>query len=117
MDKEKRRQPRVESLNLIAYVCKDNDGNVSAQGMGRTLNVSEIGVLLETYYPIECKNLLLIDIGFKDELVDLKGKIIHSKTNRQGKHETGIEFVDIDENTLKILHQYIKAFQELYPES
>ncbi len=114
MEKEKRRHPRVESLNLMAYVCKDNDGNVTAQGMGRTLNVSEVGVLLETYYPIECEDLLLMDIGLKEELVDLKGRVIHSKINREGKNETGIDFVDVDGKSLMILKKYIEAFRKLY---
>lgn len=114
MDKEKRRHSRVKSLNLIAYVCKDDDDNVTAQGMGRTLNISEVGVLLESYYSIECEYPLLIDIGLKDELVDLSGKIIHSKSNRDGKYETGIEFIDVDEKALRILKKYIEAFREFY---
>ena len=114
MNTEKRQHPRVESLNLMAYICRDENGNVSSQGMGRTLNVSETGVLLETYYPIECEDILLMDIGIQDELIDLKGKVIHSGINQEGKSETGIEFVEVDEKSMTILKKFIGAFRELY---
>ncbi|MFO8083494.1 MAG: hypothetical protein R6U27_04145 [Desulfobacterales bacterium] len=60
VDKERRRYPRIESLNLMAYACMDENDNVINQGMGRTLNVSQKGLLLETYHPLDCENVLLI---------------------------------------------------------
>ena len=51
---EKRKHPRVNALNL-SYICLDEDQQVIKQGMGRTLNVSESGILLETHFPIEAR--------------------------------------------------------------
>ena len=42
---DKRRHTRYESLNL-SYVCLDENDNIIKQGMGRTLNISESGILL-----------------------------------------------------------------------
>ena len=51
MEKERRRHPRFESLNLISYVVYDETDNAVRQGMGRTLNISKTGICLDTYKP------------------------------------------------------------------
>jgi c-di-GMP-binding flagellar brake protein YcgR len=109
-NKERRRYPRIESLNLIAYACMDESGKVINQGMGRTLNVSETGLLLETYYPLECEDVMLLGVGIKDELIDIRGQVIHNAMNNDGKHVSGIEFIKIDKRSSEILKQYIEAF-------
>ena len=48
--KEKRKHYRVDSLNLLSYTCQDEEGNLVKHGMGRTLNVSESGILLKLLY-------------------------------------------------------------------
>ncbi len=113
-NKEKRRYPRIESLNLIAYACLDENEQPINQGMGRTLNVSRGGLLLETHYPLECENVLLIDVGLMDDLIDILGRVVHSRLNKESKHETGIAFVEIDEGSALILKKYIDAFNEIY---
>jgi hypothetical protein len=110
---EKRRHPRIESLNLMAYACMDGNGNLINQGMGRTLNVSEIGLLLETVYLLDCEDVMLIGVGIQDELIDIRGRVIHARVNNDGKHETGIEFIEIDDRSINILRQYIETFYKL----
>lgn len=51
----KRKYPRVKTSNGVSYVCIDENGNGIDQGMGRTLDVSLGGMLLETSVPIESK--------------------------------------------------------------
>jgi len=80
------------------------------QGIGRTLNVSEGGILLETYSPIEARNMLSLAIGLENDLMDFKGKIIYSKAFRENRFEHGIKFVDLDERKLNFLKQYISMF-------
>jgi c-di-GMP-binding flagellar brake protein YcgR len=110
---EKRRHPRIESLNLIAYACMDGNGNVINQGMGRTLNVSEIGLLLETVYSLDCEDVMLMGVGIQDELIDIRGRVVHAGVNKDGKHEIGIEFIEIDNRSINILKQYIEMFHKL----
>jgi c-di-GMP-binding flagellar brake protein YcgR len=109
-DKERRRYPRLESLNLIAYACIDGNGNVISQGMGRTLNVSQMGLLLETYFPLDCEDVMLLGVGIRDELIDIRGRVVHVSVNNEGKYASGIEFIEIDKRSSEILTQYIDAF-------
>ena len=59
MGNNKRKHARYDSLNLLTYVCVDSDGKEWNQGMGRTLNISESGLQLETHEPIDPQYLFL----------------------------------------------------------
>jgi len=109
---EKRHHPRINALNLISYSCIDTTDSVVAQGMGRTLNVSEDGILLETHVSIDPKYNIELAIGLEDELINIKGSIIFSTPGKHEKFEAGIEFVGTDDATSKILKKYIKVFSE-----
>ncbi|MCP4346946.1 MAG: PilZ domain-containing protein [Desulfobacterales bacterium] len=111
MTSDKRRHTRIDSLNL-SYVCIDENNIVVHEGMGRTLNVSESGILLEIHFYAEITHYLSLTIAFDDELVDIRGKIVHSRTGRHGTYEAGIEFVEMDEQGLRTLKKYIKLFRE-----
>ena len=108
----KRIHVRVRSLNLLSYYCVDQDGLVVKQGMGRTLDVSKGGILLETHAPIDLQHTISLTIGLEDDLTDITGKVVYCKAGEPGKFESGIEFQEKDEAGLRILKEYIKAFRE-----
>ena len=105
---EKRKHARINSLNL-SYICLDEKNKKVKQGMGRTLNVSESGILLETNFPIDSKHIVLLTIGLEEDIVDIRGKAVHSKTNAQGLYEVGIQFMDTDNKVNKTLKKFIDA--------
>jgi c-di-GMP-binding flagellar brake protein YcgR len=109
---EKRQHHRVNALNLISYSCIDATESVVAQGMGRTLNVSEDGILLETHVSIDPEYIIELAIGLEDELINIKGSIIFTKPGKDEKYQAGIEFLETDTTTTEILKKYIKVFSE-----
>ncbi len=111
--KQKRKHDRIDSLNLLNYVCLDENNDEVNQGMGRTLNVSQGGILLETHLPLDKKHIISLSIGLEDEMVDIHGKVIYRREGEKGKSESGIEFQDINEKSLKILNRYIIAFRAM----
>jgi len=112
-EKQKRKHHRIGSLNLLNYVCLDENHNEVNQGMGRTLNVSQGGILLETHIPIDKRHIISLSIGLENELVDIEGKVVYCRNGKEGKFESGIEFQSINEKSLKLLNRYIVAFREL----
>jgi len=102
----KRKHERIESLNL-SYICLDEDKNIVKQGMGRTLNISESGILLETHFPIESKHTLQLTISLEEDLLDIKGKPIHIRSIQGGKYQIGIQFLDLDQKSTKILKKFV----------
>lgn len=114
MTENKRRHERYDSLNLISYVCLDSDGKEWTQGMGRTLNISETGLQLETHEPIESKYVVLLSIGIEDDLVDIRGKVVYCNRGMENKFESGIEFLEVPPEAYTILKRYINEFHKQY---
>ncbi len=108
---EKRIDPRIESSNLLSYICLDENNHEMMQGMGRTLNVSEGGILLETHVPIDPHHIVSMTMALEDDLMDFKGKIAYSRKREDGKFESGIEFIEMDEEKQRFYRQYILIFR------
>ena len=106
---EKRKHARIDSLNM-SYICLDEDKKIVKQGMGRTLNVSESGILLETHFAVDLNYTVMLTIGLEEEIIEIKGKPVHSKKNNQGLHEVGIQFQDTNETIIKTIKKFVKAF-------
>jgi len=102
----KRKHERIRSLNL-SYICLDEANNIIKQGMGRTLNISESGMLLETHFQIEPEHIVRLTISLEEDLLDIKGKPVHTRTNQEGKYEIGIEFFEFDQNSIELLKRFI----------
>jgi hypothetical protein len=109
---EKRIDLRIESSNLLSYVCLDENNREMMQGMGRTLNVSEGGILLETHVFLDPHYSVSLTIALEDELMVFKGKITHFRKREDGKCESGIEFIEMDEVKSSFLRQYIVIFKD-----
>jgi len=110
-EKNNRTNNRIPSKNLISYVCMDDDNKIVESGMGRTLNVSESGIMLETHTLLETNLIILLSIGLEENLIDIRGKIVHSKSMDEGKYNIGIQFIDLDSESKQQLSEFIKAFK------
>jgi hypothetical protein len=110
MSQEKRKHARISSLNL-SYVCLDENEQIVKQGMGRTLNVSESGILLETHFPVDTEHIVMLTIGLEEEIIELRGDPVHSKKNDRNRYEVGIEFQESDPAVQKTLKKFIQAFE------
>ncbi len=108
---DKRTSTRIDSPNLLSYICRDEDDNEITQGMGRALNVSEAGIMLETHVPIDPQFIVTLTIAFEDVLIDFKGKIAHTQKREDGKFGFGIEFIEMNDEKRSFLKQYILLFQ------
>ena len=109
--KERRKHSRVNSINLVSFTCTDENREPVTQGMGRTLNVNEEGIQIETHVPIDQRHILSLSIGVKDDLIDIQGKVIYSIEGEDGKFRSGIQLMEMDESSLRILRNYILGFK------
>lgn len=108
---EKRNYIRRESLHLLDYIVIDKYGIRGRYSMGRTLDVSENGIKLETNQPLALRDTLIITVGLEEDLVDLQGEIAYSKPE-SGRFHTGIEFSEISDEGRRIFKKYSEAFTE-----
>ncbi len=108
---EKRNYIRLDSLHLLDYLIIDQEGQQTTYSMGRTLDVSEHGLKLEVSKEVSIGDTLMVTVGLEDDLIDLTGEVKFS-TQSSDRYITGIEFSDISEEGVRILHKYIVAFNE-----
>jgi len=110
---EKRKHNRVESIYLLNYVNLDENDKELMQGMGRTINVSESGIMLETHVPFKEKDTVDVVVGLKEDMVTIRGKVIFTRTADSGRYQSGIQFLSIEDESLATLRRYIEAFNAL----
>ena len=107
---EKRECSRIEAINLLNYVYLDEDGDETLQGMGRTLDVSERGIRLETHHQIEKGQMVSLTIGLEENMVDIVGKVVYSRRERPDVYVAGIEFSGMEVSARETLKKYIDVF-------
>src|SRR3989304_5663028 len=84
MEEEKRKHARTGSHNLVSYVCRDEMNRVRSEGMGRTMNVSEGGILLETREPFDPSCTISLTLALEDELMDIRGRVVFTRKSAAG---------------------------------
>ncbi len=115
---EKRKSPRISSIHLFNYVHLGlEEKGPDTQGMGRTINVSKSGIMLETHIPFIENNTLDVVVGLKEEMLTLRGKIVFSKATDAGQYQSGVEFLSVDDESEQILQRYIEAFNAMPPKA
>jgi hypothetical protein len=61
--------------------------------MGKALNVSRSGILLETAHLIEAEYVSLRTVDLDNNLIKLKGQLIYCRKTDSGWYQVGIRFV------------------------
>ena len=107
---DKRRYQRIKTSNIISYVFIDKEGNEIEEGIGRALNISQGGLLLETYLPVKHQFITIMHVDLKGRLLKIKGKVIYSRPGESGKFFVGVQFMDTQESQRKLIISFIKAY-------
>lgn len=110
-DANKRHSKRFDSLNLLVYNAVNEEGECIATGMGRTLNVSLLGILLETKDRLEIGQTVSVEIGFEENLVPVIGLVMHCEPAADELFHAGIEFEAMSRQAEQVLEQYLLFWQ------
>jgi predicted Zn finger-like uncharacterized protein len=107
---DRRKFPRTKTRNLIAHVSVDQNGKVLSQGMGKALDISQGGLLLETPDPIEVGEISLMAVDKDTNLLEIKAELVYCKKAVLGKYQSGIEFNDEAQQVLDFVKSLIKEY-------
>jgi len=114
MNDERREYPkRPESVNLVYFAVFDSKKMLKQQGMGKTLNISEGGILLETYERILDDGVIFLSLGLKNETVDIEAGIAHFSGIGNGIYHTGLSFVIDSSEKIESIKEYISLFESM----
>ena len=89
-DRERRKYPRIDTGNLIVYCCLNENENELDHCLARAINVSPVGVKIETFQEIESEIIRLISTDSDGTLIDIKGRVVHNRKTEDGRYESGI---------------------------
>ena len=107
----RRKYERKDSLNLIDYVVLGPEGKPISRRMGRTLNVSEGGILLETHHPLKRGQSVVITIALDEDIVEINGHVVYIKACEEKLFSSGIEFAEIDKEGERVVKKYIEVLK------
>jgi c-di-GMP-binding flagellar brake protein YcgR len=100
---------RVISLNLVSYSRHDDEGVLAEASMGRTLDISPGGIKLEVDHHIPLSSVINLSVALRDDVISIKGRVVHLEELKNGKIGMGIEFVDVDEETGETLRKFLSV--------
>lgn len=106
-----RRAPRIKSINLVSYARHNESLKVDEDGgVARTVNLSESGILLETYSPLPLDSVIEIDISLGDRLVTVSGEVTRAESVDKGVYRLGIRFREpASSSGRKALRDYLSS--------
>ncbi|MDY0161799.1 PilZ domain-containing protein [Desulfobotulus sp.] len=109
---EKRRFPfRPETRNLVHFSVLGENGRILNQGMGKTLNISRGGLLLEAHSPIPEESRVQLSIGMGDEILDLEVIIVHARPVKEKLWQAGMAFLPMTGPKARLLSLFIERFE------
>ncbi|MBU1168821.1 MAG: PilZ domain-containing protein [Proteobacteria bacterium] len=110
--KEQRRKPRIETSNFVGYTIFDLDRKTIDQGTGRTINLSQNGLLLKTQKALKGAFVMLMTIDLDGNDVRVEGRLIYSAENpTTGHYLSGVEFTGSKDKQLQAIVTFVKAYQ------
>ncbi|MEJ2170000.1 MAG: PilZ domain-containing protein [Desulfobacterales bacterium] len=114
-DIDRRKYPRVDTSNLLDCCCLDEDGSELDHCLVRALDVSPVGVKIELFQYIKSEFLRLAAIDSDGTLIEIKGRVVHSRKNEAGSYEMGVCFADTELENTRFALKLIRVCQQSDP--
>jgi hypothetical protein len=107
------RHKRLETLNLVSLSHKDPNGRVDMEVVGRTLDLSEGGILLECSQPVPSENNEVeVILGIKEHVIQITGEIVHMRELDDENMGLGIAFRNISAEDAGIINEFMNEDEE-----
>ena len=103
-----RRYERVEARNPISYESIEKDGEIVFNSMGRTLNVSRSGIMIEIPHLIKAEYVSLSTVDLEGNLIRIKGQLIYCRRTDSGLYQAGIQFIASEDEKAEFAVQLIR---------
>lgn len=106
-DTTHREHPRVERILMTAVEQFNETGELAESRIGRTLNISEGGILLEVHQPLPFLSKVTLSLAIKEDIIKAEGEVAHLRKTRDGKIEMGIMFLNLSDRDRNIIKKHL----------
>jgi hypothetical protein len=107
---ERRKHTRVETSNHILYETLDNEWQIVSRSMGKAINISPSGIMLETPDPIQAANVTLVTVDLENNLIEMTSRLIYCRETDSGMYQAGFTFIGSDKEKAKFAVKLIKLY-------
>lgn len=107
---ERRKHPRTKTRNLIAHLSVDQNGKRLSQGMGKALDISIGGMLIETPDPIDPGQISLMAVDKENQLLEIKAELVYCNKADSGKYRAGVKFSGTETQVLNFVKRLILEY-------
>jgi len=97
MANDKRRFPRIQSLNIVA-----EQGRVF-----RTLDLSREGMLVEMDVPTALGTRIQLDLALGEEVLEVKGEVVRHVPQDNGRTGVGVRFERLTPRAERAIREYL----------
>ena len=107
---DRRKTPRIKTRNLIAHLSYDDNGMKISQGLGRALDISKGGMLLETPDPIPEARLSLMAVDKDNILIEIEAELAYCEKSAPELYQSGIRFIGSEKQVISYVTRLIKEY-------
>ncbi len=106
--RERRREPRVKSVNLVSIARFSEEGFQSDLGAGMTLNLSTGGLRIELNHPLPLRSTVSLSLALGSEIVDVDGTVCYLETVGDTRCQMGLKFVNLSLVAQETIRRYLE---------
>ena len=104
--KDTRKSARVDAQLFISYDVMDESGRITYSGMALSRDLSRKGVMIEERMSFPVDSKVQMHLGVGEDVVHVDGHIRHIEEVSENLYYIGVEFEQIDSETLHTLSQF-----------
>jgi c-di-GMP-binding flagellar brake protein YcgR len=108
---EQRKYNRVQIFNDLSYVVLDEKEKPLDKGKGKTVDISQGGLRMETKKPIDAKYILLMTVNMNHEFT-IKGHVVYCIEKTPKAFLIGIRFMDDIEKVKPVIMDMVKMYNK-----
>lgn len=107
-DQFERAEPRHLAINLVSIQVFDENGVAIDSGVGRTLDLSQHGMLLELDHSLPPDHMANISFALGEVVVDVDAEIRSAKDSGDGKFAMGLKFTNLSSESAAAIEAYLQ---------
>jgi len=112
----KRKYPRVAMSNLLYYEFLDADGQSIVQSHGKTVSLSEGGMLFQSDRIIASGTSVDLQFTLAENLINAKGEVIYYLEKSEQRYNIGLRFTEISEDHVLFIREKATGIFPLFRE-
>ncbi|MFV1957218.1 MAG: PilZ domain-containing protein [bacterium] len=102
------RLKRLETVNFVSFSHYAPEGHIDLETAGRTLDLSEGGILIEIPNPLpSTATEVELRLGIQENIVTVRGAILHQRELDNGHFGLGIRFDEITDEDLSVITAFL----------